>query len=164
MRRQITAYMLGVLAGLVLGLCVGKVHATELNPQPELVLHGFSYHFGAPANGVAHWNQRNIGLGARVGFDAPVPWAIQAGTFNNSHERRSRYLIAEVLPVSVLGVQVGAFAGTTNGYPRHHYSYGLAAGAVARIEVQRLSLSLRYIPPGVPKITSVISLELGVRF
>lgn len=135
---------------ILIALCAACMPATARNRY--IVAYDLSVHAQQPGNG-KKWNELNVGLGIR--YEINSDWSIQTGQFKNLLRVKSSYVIADYTPISLGGVQAGAFAGRVSGYPQTNY----AAGLLARASYERASLTLRATPQfkGSP---SVIALEL----
>ncbi len=144
---------------LLVGLLFPFAVASE--PAHELVVHGFSKHVTDIDSRTGRaWNERNFGLGYRRVYSDDL--SVQVGAYRNSQYRVSTYAMADWTPLAVAGARLGASIGAVTGYDIG--SVIPAASAVARVTVDRLSMTVRYLPPWVPKFTSVVALEFSWRF
>lgn len=117
----------------------------------HLQLHGASYHFDRSRK----WNERNVGIGLR--YQINPDWAVQAGTYDNSFNRRTNYLAATWTPLHAGPVALGVFGGLVSGY-----KMPVAAGLAAHIQGDRLSFTLRGVPSG-SWGSGFLAAEVGVR-
>jgi hypothetical protein len=150
--RAVVAQLITLAA---LSTCAAHADASETSLQ----IHGLSYHFKRDID----YNERNAGAGIRYAFDRSL--SVQAGAFNNSHERTSAYALVDWTPVQAGAFSAGAFAGIATGYEWRPL-VGIVTpitGAVVRADVGRFNLTLRITPPH-PKASAVMALELGARF
>lgn len=127
----------------------------------SLVVHGLSRHATThdPDTG-KRWREVNPGLGLRIGLSDEL--SAQAGAYRNSQNRNSAYLIADYLPIEISGVRFGGALGLATGY---RVSPVMPVAAfVARWQTDAaVSITLRFVPPKVPKVTSVVAIEIGIR-
>jgi hypothetical protein len=158
-----------VLHGLSWHSAAGRTE-TRTEPVTEVVrVHGKRTEVVTGTRTVevpADWQQRNWGAGLRAAW-SPT-WGVQAGVYRNSYDRTSVYLVGEATPLQahVLGVRAsaGAFAGAVTGYPALNGRVGVAGGLLGRLEGERLSATVRYVPKVSEKQSGhTASIELGWR-
>lgn len=124
------------------------------------VLHGISKHATDADRNGKPWNEANLGLGLRYAYSAEL--SVQSGVYYNSQRHLSAYGIVDWTPIGVSVLRVGVSGGFATGY--EIAPIVPVVSAVARAQIDRLSITARYLPPIHPKFTSVVALELGVRF
>ena len=122
--------------------------AKAAEAETELVVHTVSYHFDRSQE----WNERNFGLGLR--HDHGDGYSSQIGTYPNSYNRRTWYLIGQK-EWPVMSFHAGVFAGAVTGY-----DYPVAAGLMASTN----NLTIRFVPPVGAHTTGVLALEFRKGF
>lgn len=153
-------------------------HAGDLYLQ----IHTVSHHFSPRAEG-KEWNEQNEGMALRYQFNAD--WGVQAGFYDNSVNRKTRYAILQWTPFHVEGWDFGAHVGLHDGYgtkmdtvkgSTRWYSYSTFEerptshidpnfGLLARYSWNRVSATVRYLPKyGQRSPSAVTTLELGYKF
>lgn len=151
---KVVVYAALVAALFLVGIGVNECRAADLHVQ----LHGASAHMSPRANGLP-WNERNWGGGVRA--QLTPDWGVQAGTYQNSFNRVSKYAFVQYTPIDFGSVRAGAFAGYLSGY---NLPAPVGAGAMATWQVTtRLSTTLRYVPPLGKGTSGVWAFELGMR-
>lgn len=124
-----------------------------------LVIHGLSHHFHARANGQA-WNEDNTGIGLRRYLGNDISG--QIGVYRNSIRRTSAYVLFDYMPLTIGPVSFGGFVGTATGY--NASPVRLIGGAVARVQMQRVSLAARIAPKAGLAGSAVATVEAGFAF
>ena len=155
---------------LALSLCAvlsGATHAqVELNndfSQEKLwvVIPLASRHLNPPAT--PELNQKNLGLGVEYRYSGNT--ALAAGFFKNSNFKSSGYAGAWYTPFELprlgpLQPRVGVLGGLASGY-------GNVLPVVLpalRLEGQKVSINLVYIPPVDKRVISAIALQVAFKF
>jgi hypothetical protein len=134
----------------------GVANAAELH----LVVHGLSKHPYGKRNSGRPYEEVNPGLGLSLRGESD--FGIQAGALHNSYDRTTVYLIGEWTPATVIGVRAGLFAGLASGYPHNHHRFGPGGGVFLRAQGERLSATLRFVPPIGP-VSGCFGIEVAMR-
>ena len=124
----------------------------------SVVVHGLSHH--AEQRPAGKWNEVNTGLALRYAPDADL--AYQVGLYRNSIDLNSVYALSDWTPLHVGVISFGGFAGGATGYKARPVS--VIGGAVARVQIQRVSLALRMAPKAGIGGSAVVSVEAGFYF
>jgi hypothetical protein len=141
---------------IALGLML-LILTAQAEPSPNhLILHGVSYHT-VPRLRDPQWNESNPGLGLRHEFIRDT-LSGQVGFYKNSFYKDSVYAVADWTPLHLGPVHAGVFGGFASGYVG---KAGVAGGLLGRLQGDKTSLTLRYVPA---KKNSIFTLELGYRF
>ncbi len=144
-----------LLAGLLFPFAVAS------EPAHEVVVHGFSKHVtDVDSRTGDRWNERNFGLGYRRVYSDE--FGVQIGAYHNSQRNVSVYAIADWTPIGFGPVRFGGSVGLVTGYDVGPVIP--AAAAIARIAVNSFAVTVRYVPPVLPKFTSVAAFEFSWRF
>lgn len=151
-----TKHKAGILAALALVMVARPARGAD---GASLVLHTVSAHAGGKGRDL---NGVNPGFGVRMSSGV---WAVQAGVYRNSQERRTVYALADWQPVAWRGVTAGLFAGTGNGYAWHGGAFVPVAGAVVSLKVGKgFEVRARVIPPFRDVNAGTVGFELGRAF
>ena len=145
-------------AALLLAAVTAAGIALAQPADQQLVLHGLSYHLHDRPNGKA-WNQLNAGVGLRQDWRAGL--STQAGVYRNSLGRSSLYGLVDYTPLALGPLRMGGFAGLVTGYSPELRGMG---GALARLQGERASLTLRAMPKVPGNKSASVALELGWSF
>ena len=131
-------------------LIVGALLASVLPTQAEtsLIIHGVSKHSGSKI-----YNESNEGVGVRHQVDTDL--SVQAGTYNNSFNRRSTYVLANYTPLHYGGFSAGVFSGLSTGYRSD-----VIGGLVVQYDFGKVFVTTRIAKD----VATVVALELGVKF
>ena len=143
-----------IVTALALAAC-----AISASAQTSIVLHGLSHHFTERANG-KQWNQQNLGVALRYSVNDEL--SLQGGVYRNSEFRTSVYALADITPLHIGPVSVGGFLGAATGYEARTATP--IAGAVVRVQIDRVALSARFAPRAGVGGSAVASVEVGYSF
>lgn len=106
-------------------------------------------------------NEQNYGFGLE--YHERRDLLYMAGSYINSHEKRSIYALAGWTPIDLGIIRLGMLAGFVNGYPK--FNDGKITPAVvglARIEFEKLGVNLTLIPPRLKE--SPVTVGVQVKF
>lgn len=148
--------IVGVFAATVLAMAAMPAWAGETS----LIVHGISKHASDADRNGKPWQERNWGAGLRYAIDDSL--SVQAGGYRNSQNHISAYGLVDYTPLQLAGVRVGGSIGVATGY--EIAPVVPIAAFVARYQIDRISIAVRYLPPITPKFTSVAAIEIGFRF
>jgi hypothetical protein len=122
-----------------------------------VVLHGLSKHANSEQVGQTKFRESNIGVGYRVQKSSTIGY--QVGTYKNSYNKHSIYLIGQYTPFSIGDVSVGGFTGLATGYKSY-----VVGGFMLDYKVDKLLVTTRLIPKINQNTVSVLAVELGFKF
>ncbi len=149
-------------AGLCLALCSTIAVAAGDEPSTQIWLNaGFlSYHVDRSQD----YREDNIGFGAEVLF-AP-DHGLVAGTFINSENARSHYVMYEWRPLhwrpKSVSVSGGLIAGFVDGYPKNDGGWFFGAAPVLFFEGERFGANFLIVPASDPEHW-LVALQLKLR-
>jgi len=105
--------------------------------------------------------EQNLGFGLEYHERRDVMY--MAGSYINSHDKRSVYAFTAWTPVDYGLVRLGVMAGFVNGYPKlNSGNITPALVGLARIEFEKLGVNLMLIPPRLKE--SPFTLGVQVKF
>jgi len=135
-----------------------NAHASDFS----LVLHGFSKHTNTHSTRTGReWDETNYGLGIRYKVDEDISY--QSGFYQNSEHSLSLYGGIDWTPLHLGPLAFGASLGLVTGYET--FPVMPMATLVGRASLtDRVDITVRWIPPVTPKVTSVAAVELSIRF
>lgn len=90
------------------------------------------------------YNDFNPGLGLEV--RTSDDWSFGAGVLKNSHDRRSRYAVAEYSPLTIGGAHIGFLAGAIDGYQLHNGQALPLLAPTIEWRGERFGLTCAYLP------------------
>ena len=143
---------------IALSVCAFNAQAADYS----LVLHGLSKHSTTHSNRTGReWNERNIGLGLRITQSPEVSY--QSGFYKNSEHSWSIYGGIDWTPLHLGPFSAGVAAGIVTGYDT--YPVVPVGTLIVRSTLSsRIDVMVRYLPPIIPKMTSVAAIEVAFKF
>ena len=107
--------------------------------------------------------EQNYGLGIEYHESRQVLYL--AGSYINSHDRRTVYALAGWTPIDFGAIKVGMMAGVANGYPKmNNGRITPALAGLVRIEYEKLGMNLTLIPPRYKESPVTLGLQLKFGF
>lgn len=105
--------------------------------------------------------EQNFGFGLEYHEKREVMY--MAGSYINSHDKRSHYAFTAWTPIDYGLIRLGVMAGFVNGYPKlNNGNITPALVGLARIESGKLGVNLTLIPPRLKE--SPFTLGMQVKF
>lgn len=105
--------------------------------------------------------EQNFGFGLEYHAHRDIMY--MAGSYNNSHDKRSAYAFTAWTPIDHGLIRLGLMVGFVNGYPKlNNGNITPALAGLARIEYEKIGMNLTLIPPRMKE--SPYTLGVQVKF